>query len=251
VPDMGTLEDYLAVPVDGYGAALLRGMGWKEGEAVCRRRGEQAAAAAAPRVRNPRSALLGIGAKDEPLVGAAVGKDGKDVRKGKGSKKVVGEAYNPVVLRNAKTGEMVTEEELKAKLERQRKEEEQGFVFEREGRERSRERVKSKASSRHHRYLEGESRSDRDSRREERHRKYEERDSDAVERRDHKTKREYYDEDRGSRRDKYSRRDRSNDRYDTERDRRKHRSRRGEDDYYDGRDKDSYRRSRTYEQQKV
>ena len=29
-----TLEDYEAVPIDGYGQALLRGMGWKESEGI-------------------------------------------------------------------------------------------------------------------------------------------------------------------------------------------------------------------------
>lgn len=31
-PDVSTLEDYEAVPVEDFGAALLRGMGWKEGD---------------------------------------------------------------------------------------------------------------------------------------------------------------------------------------------------------------------------
>jgi len=33
-PDQSTLEDYEAVPIDGYGQALLRGMGWKESEGI-------------------------------------------------------------------------------------------------------------------------------------------------------------------------------------------------------------------------
>ncbi|KKY25768.1 putative pre-mrna-splicing factor spp2 [Diplodia seriata] len=33
-PDVATLEDYEAVPVEQFGAAMLRGMGWKEGEAI-------------------------------------------------------------------------------------------------------------------------------------------------------------------------------------------------------------------------
>ena len=35
-PDEATLEDYEKVPVDQFGAALLRGMGWKEGQGIGR-----------------------------------------------------------------------------------------------------------------------------------------------------------------------------------------------------------------------
>ncbi|KAL0567228.1 hypothetical protein ABG067_009558, partial [Albugo candida] len=31
-PDETTMEDYEKIPVDEFGAALLRGLGWKEGE---------------------------------------------------------------------------------------------------------------------------------------------------------------------------------------------------------------------------
>lgn len=37
-PDEATMEDYERVPVDQFGAALLRGLGWKEGEGVGRNR---------------------------------------------------------------------------------------------------------------------------------------------------------------------------------------------------------------------
>jgi hypothetical protein len=33
-PDEATFEQYKEIPVDGYGPALLRGMGWKPGEPI-------------------------------------------------------------------------------------------------------------------------------------------------------------------------------------------------------------------------
>ena len=37
-PDSASLDDYAAVPVEEFGAALLRGMGWKEGDVVGKRK---------------------------------------------------------------------------------------------------------------------------------------------------------------------------------------------------------------------
>lgn len=51
-PDVSTLEDYERVPVEDFGAALLRGMGWK-GEKV-----------AMPKEGKRRLNLLGLGAKE-------------------------------------------------------------------------------------------------------------------------------------------------------------------------------------------
>ncbi|KAI9595325.1 DExH-box splicing factor binding site-domain-containing protein [Syncephalis fuscata] len=63
-PDSSTLEDYEDVPVEEFGAALLRGMGWKEGQGIGR----------GHRDRNPttigteqRPRLLGLGAKPLPV----------------------------------------------------------------------------------------------------------------------------------------------------------------------------------------
>jgi hypothetical protein len=58
-PDAASLKDYEAVPVEEFGAALLRGMGWKEGEAVGRRKDLKSEARDVKR----RPALLGLGAK--------------------------------------------------------------------------------------------------------------------------------------------------------------------------------------------
>ncbi|KAI9818139.1 MAG: hypothetical protein M1827_000764 [Pycnora praestabilis] len=116
-PDAATLDDYAAVPVEEFGAALLRGMGWKEGDVVGKRKDQ----ISKPRTVERRPALLGIGAKEMPGgVGDELGAWGKAVK----GKRKVDKTYNPVLLRNAKTGEMLTEEELKAKVEEQKKEEE-------------------------------------------------------------------------------------------------------------------------------
>ena len=115
-PDMASLSDYAAVPVEEFGAALLRGMGWKEGDAVGRRK-EQVSE---PKVVERRPALLGIGAKEAPGgVGEELGAWGKVAR----GKRKVDKTYNPVLLKNSVTGEMLTEEELAEKKEKQKKEE--------------------------------------------------------------------------------------------------------------------------------
>ncbi|KAG7090964.1 hypothetical protein E1B28_010032 [Marasmius oreades] len=60
LPDSATLDDYSRVPVDQFGAALLRGMGWKEGTAASRK----GKGIAEPYIPESRPALLGIGAKE-------------------------------------------------------------------------------------------------------------------------------------------------------------------------------------------
>jgi hypothetical protein len=56
-PDVSTLDDYERVPVEEFGAALLRGMGWKEGDAK-KGRVER------PKEAQRRQNLLGLGAKE-------------------------------------------------------------------------------------------------------------------------------------------------------------------------------------------
>lgn len=56
-PDVSTLEDYERVPVEEFGAALLRGMGWKEGDAK-KGRVER------PKEVKRRQNLLGLGATE-------------------------------------------------------------------------------------------------------------------------------------------------------------------------------------------
>lgn len=37
MPDMSTVDEYEAIPVEAFGEAMLRGMGWTEGKALGRR----------------------------------------------------------------------------------------------------------------------------------------------------------------------------------------------------------------------
>ena len=104
-PPPASLAQYAAIPVEEFGAAILRGLGWKEGEAV----GKRGQAAAAPREVKRRPALLGLGAKEVPGDVSREELGAWNQKKGKGREKV---AYNPLMLRNSVTGEMVTEEEM-------------------------------------------------------------------------------------------------------------------------------------------
>ncbi|SPO23881.1 related to Pre-mRNA-splicing factor SPP2 [Ustilago trichophora] len=61
-PDAPTLDDYAATPIDQFGMALLRGMGWKEGMGAGKG-GKGPQQAAEPK---KRAALLGLGAKERP-----------------------------------------------------------------------------------------------------------------------------------------------------------------------------------------
>ncbi|KAF5321901.1 hypothetical protein D9619_001831 [Psilocybe cf. subviscida] len=64
LPEAATLEDYARVPVSQFGAALLRGMGWKEGTAATRKPGK---GLVEPYLPAARPALLGIGAKEQEV----------------------------------------------------------------------------------------------------------------------------------------------------------------------------------------
>jgi len=99
LPESASLEDYERVPVSQFGAALLRGMGWKEGEVASRSKrfhgkgqdGKQKGLIE-PWIPTARPALLGIGAKEKEVYddGSAKGKGGKG--KGRPEKR-----YIPVV----------------------------------------------------------------------------------------------------------------------------------------------------------
>lgn len=114
-PDSASLDEYAAVPIEEFGAALLRGMGWKEGDAVGKRKHQKVKA----RVVERRPALLGIGAKEVAGGVEELGAWGKTTTKGK---RKVEKSYTPVLLRNTGTGEILTEEELEAKQEAQKRE---------------------------------------------------------------------------------------------------------------------------------
>ena len=116
-PDVSTLDEYAAVPVEGFGAAMMRGMsGWKDGDPVGKRR-TQGTSSEKPRIVERRPAFLGIGAKEVPT---GIGDDELGAwGKGAKGKRKTDLTYNPVILKNSVTGEMLTEEELenKKKLE--------------------------------------------------------------------------------------------------------------------------------------
>ncbi|KAF9635139.1 hypothetical protein BFW01_g6034 [Lasiodiplodia theobromae] len=226
-PDVATLEEYEAVPVEQFGAAMLRGMGWKEGEAIGRRKGQKAVQ---PRVVERRPALMGIGAKPDKAIAEELGAWGKGAKRGKPA-----QSYNPVVMRNKKTGEQYTEEELKQKIADQEAEEAaraRELAKQKDSSARDSER-RSEKSSRRHRYDEDDYESDRRDRDRRKREKDSDRDYDSKHRSSRRDRdRSASDEDR-YRRHKYDskdydRRDRDRDR-DRERDRKP--SDRSRDDY--------------------
>lgn len=62
-PDEPSLTDYATMPVQEFGAAMLRGMGWKDGMGVGRKRNGPTSAPSIQR----RAALLGLGAKERAI----------------------------------------------------------------------------------------------------------------------------------------------------------------------------------------
>lgn len=179
-PPMPSMDDYARVPVEQFGAALLRGMGWKDGEGVGSQRGiKLKKESAKPPAK--RSNLLGIGAKEDAAIAGEMGAWGRGA-KGKEVK-----IYNPVLLKDTKTGEMFTEEELKAKTERDEKAK---YEMEWEKKEREKRGGRGDRSERDDRRREynGDSRD---------HRRERERDGDKGRRRDRsrdRDRRKYDDE---------------------------------------------------------
>lgn len=106
-PEMASLEDYAAVPVEEFGAALLRGMGWKEGDEVGKRRGT----ATKPRVVEKRPAFLGIGAKAKEEV-PELGTWGRGDKRRRGGRQDT--TYVPVIMVDKKTGRAVDPTEVDA-----------------------------------------------------------------------------------------------------------------------------------------
>jgi hypothetical protein len=64
LPNEATLQDYERMPVSQFGAALLRGMGWKPGEPASRNKNR---GIVEPWLPAARPALLGIGAKEREI----------------------------------------------------------------------------------------------------------------------------------------------------------------------------------------
>lgn len=90
-PEMATMEDYERIPVESFGAAMLRGMGW-EGEKNEEK--DEKKKAVIPVAQ--RTLYLGLGAKDN---------------KSDGGLKPIDKTYVPVKMINRKTGEVHNEEE--------------------------------------------------------------------------------------------------------------------------------------------
>ena len=86
LPDSASLEDYERIPVSQFGAALLRGMGWKEGQSASRKN----KGLVEPWLPQSRPALLGIGAKEREVFDD--GSKGK-----KGAKARPDKRYVPVI----------------------------------------------------------------------------------------------------------------------------------------------------------
>lgn len=113
-PRTATVDEYTATPIEGFGAALLRGY-LKPGqtlESITEKR-------KAPEAKTEkRKDLLGLGAKEMDLGVEAKGAKGKE-KGGKG--RIMREAgeYNPLARRNRKTGEVLGEDELKVRLDQQ------------------------------------------------------------------------------------------------------------------------------------
>lgn len=107
-PDSSTLDEYAAMPVEEFGMAMLRGMGKKRranGEVV-----QLESDTKKEEKRVKRQEFLGIGAKAATgLDGVELGAWGKaDMRK---NNKGAG-FFTPLMVRDAKTGEAITEDEL-------------------------------------------------------------------------------------------------------------------------------------------
>ncbi|KAI4852791.1 hypothetical protein E4T45_04575 [Aureobasidium sp. EXF-8846] len=203
-PPAPTLSDYTAVPVEEYGAAMLRGMGWKGPSTVPSaptKNGKK------PMLPTKRPALLGIGADPNAAKQAEeLGAWGKtSARRGKEPTMFI-----PVSMKNKRTGETLTEEELKSKIRKDKEEAENNrfVVNDLEIREK-------KSSSRR----DGDARRNDQSDDEERRRRRDrDRDHDRHDKpRDHRDNRkDTRDRSRDQHRDQHrdSRRDGSRDRYD-------------------------------------
>jgi hypothetical protein len=228
-PPMASLDDYARVPVEQFGAALLRGMGWKDGEGVGSQRGVKLAKNV-NKLPTRRAALLGIGAKEDAAIAGEMGAWGK-AAKGKDAK-----IYNPVLLKDKKTGEMFTEEELKLKKE---KDEREKYEMEFERKEREKRRADRGGG--------GDER-DRRRERDDGRRRGSSRDRDRDRDRDRRKYDDESEDERQRRKEKERRRRRERERDgddDRDRDRDRHRSRRDEGDRHRERDRDrDHRRDR-------
>ncbi|KAJ3880052.1 DExH-box splicing factor binding site-domain-containing protein [Lentinula edodes] len=109
LPESASLADYERVPVSQFGAAMLRGMGWKEGTAASRKGN----GIVQPYIPESRPALLGIGAKEMEVF--------DDGSKKRGGNRRPEKRYIPVVKKD-KDGNIVSEGEARRRdSERERR----------------------------------------------------------------------------------------------------------------------------------
>lgn len=127
-----TMDDYARVPVEGFGAALLRGY-LRPGESL-----DDLNKSQADKKIEKRPALLGLGAKEVPGVDMDLGAWGK------GSKDV---QYNPLARQNVKNGQVLAESEFQARLKEQALSKRKGGRRD-EKRDESRERERPRGSIR-------------------------------------------------------------------------------------------------------
>lgn len=112
-PDSSSLEDYVAMPVEEFGLAMLRGMGQKR-----RANGELIELGTSDKEEGPKKVrrnegFLGIGAKAAPGSDIELGAWGKaDMRKNSRGQGF----FIPLMRENKETGERLTEEDLQQKL---------------------------------------------------------------------------------------------------------------------------------------
>lgn len=138
-PDPCTISEYAAMPVEEFGMALLRGMGKKRranGEVIVIKNPheemdeeEKKREKEVKRLRDPGMGFLGVGAKAVKIGGAGGGEKGggdglgawgksdmrRRARNGNGKGGGAGAdsgLYTPVLLRDRRTGELITEREL-------------------------------------------------------------------------------------------------------------------------------------------
>jgi hypothetical protein len=111
VGEQPTTESYLELPAEDFGAALLRGMGWKDTETFHGSGSGSGAGFKQPPKNERRAPLLGLGAKPADGLGIEIGSWGNKTR--------ANEAYIPLILENRVTGERLTEEELKNHAEQE------------------------------------------------------------------------------------------------------------------------------------
>lgn len=227
-PAEPTLNDYNQTPVDGFGAALLRGYlkpgqsleKWKEGQEAKIRKNQKGKATEGIEKRRGgrRPEFLGMGAREMNISG-----EEKSGNKGF-RRRPEQEDYVPLARVNRVTGEMLSEAEFQQRLEKQAEEDKKEKVItngDTEGEGKEKKRLENGDRQRDS--------SDRADLRRDRRRD----DDDYYERRERRRRDDERDHNSGRDRDRHRHRhERYDDRSDSERDR-KRRERR--DDYYDSR----------------